>query len=500
MTVCGICCRIGLLDTLALTTQSVALALRHAGQRVGIATCPPEQAAWYATDSTTLMSRFWLFASGDSRGEDGEKEQPPVMSIISAVFRRGLAFGSRYGIFIWLTLFLGLTVAFISRQRSEIQQIGTALSAADARWLVGIALFQLITLALAGLTYKVILRRLGHDMRLHQLVDLHLQRHVVGTLTPVGGPASVYVLIRNLGRRGIPADDAVLTTTLRSATGYASFVLLLIPTFLIHRPSGIALIGAAILFAMLVFLLTAITLLLRSGHHGHPRFLPNRFVGFVDNARHYQIRPRDLLAPFSVGLLYNLANAAGLFIALRAMHQDVSPAIVLVGFTAGTMFSIVAPVFQGIGLVEVSMAVALQQMGVPVPAAVGAALLFRLGDLWLPLLLGLVVQAGRQNLVRNTASRLPQVAVAILGLGALIAGASDGTILPVFGSGSALGPEDLLSLLVAVGGAGSLVWAFSHWRASERLRQVAVGHLAVVLPVVGLLYIPSVVGAISLFG
>ncbi|MCO5177266.1 MAG: flippase-like domain-containing protein [Thermomicrobiales bacterium] len=422
------------------------------------------------------------------------------MSIVSAMFRRGLAFGSRYGIFIWLTLFLGLTVAFISRQRSEIQQIGTALSAADSRWLVGLLAFQVITLALAGLTYKVILRRLGHDVRLHELVDLHLQRHVVGTLTPVGGPASIYVLIRNLGRRGIPADDALLTTTLRSATGYASFVLLLVPTFLVHRPSGIALVGAAILLGMLIVLLTAITLLLRSGRHGLPRLLPERLTAFVDNARHFQICPRDLLAPFGVGLLYNLANAAGLFIALRAMHQDVSPVVVLVGFTAGTMFSLVAPVFQGIGLVEVSMAVALQQMGVPVPAAVGAALLFRLGDLWLPLLVGLVVQAGRQDLVRSTASRLPQVVVAIVGLGALLAGASDGTILPVFGSGSALGPSDLVSLLVAVGGAVSLVWAFSHVRPSERLRQLAVGNLAVILPVVGLLYIPSLVEAFSLFG
>lgn len=424
------------------------------------------------------------------------------MPIARAFARQGRAVVSRYGVFIWLALLVVLAVWFVSRQQEEIRQIVNALTAADQRWLAGIVAVQLVALVLSGLTYKVILRRLGHHLRLRHLIDLHLQRHVVGTLTPVSGPASVYVLIRNLGQRGVSTDDALLTTTLRSATGYASFVLLLIPTFLFHRPSGIALIGAAILVAMLTVLATAISLLLRQHRHAHApgrlqRRLPDRVVAFVDHARDYGIRVQDLAWPFLVGLAQNLVNALTLFIALRAMHQDVSPVVVLVGFTAGTMFSLVAPVFQGIGLVEVSMAVALQQMGVPVPAAVGAALLFRVGDVWLPLVLGLAAQAGRQEVVRTTAGHLPQVAAAALGLGALIAGASDGVLLPVLGSGSALGSDDLVSALVAIVGAAGMVWAFSHWRESQRLRTLAVGNLAVVLPVVGLLYSPHVFGLLG---
>lgn len=424
------------------------------------------------------------------------------MPLVRALARQGRVALSRYGVFIWVALLGLLAAGFVARQQEEIQQIGAALAAADQRWLAGIVLVQLLALVLSGLTYQVILRRLGHRIRLHHLIDLHLQRHVVGTLTPVGGPASVYVLIRNLGRRGVSTDDAVLTTTLRSATGYASFVLLLIPTFLFHRPSGIALVGATILGGMLIVLASALWLLLHQARHAHApgrlqRRLPSRVVAFVDHARDYGIRVPDLAWPFAVGLAQNLINATALFIALRAMHQDVSPVVVLVGFTAGTMFSIVAPVFQGIGLVEVSMAVALQQMGVPVPAAIGAALLFRLGDLWLPLVLGLTAQAGRQEIVQSAAGHLPRVAVAALGLGALIAGASDGTLLPVFGSSSALGPDDLTSLLVAIVGAAGLAWAYGHWRERYRLRLVAVGNLAIVLPVVGLLYTPHVTGLLG---
>ncbi|HAX24288.1 MAG TPA: hypothetical protein DCX80_04520 [Chloroflexi bacterium] len=426
------------------------------------------------------------------------------MPIVRAFVRQGRMVLSRYGIFIWLALLTLLAVGFVSRQQAEIQQIGAALADADRFWLAGIVVAQLVALVLSGLTYKVILRRLGHHVRLHQVVDLHLQRHVVGTLTPVSGPASVYVLIRNLAQRGVSTDDALLTTTLRSATGYASFVLLLIPTFVFHRPSGIALIGAAILVSMLAVMTALISLLLRQRRHAHAsgplqRHLPKRVVAFVDHARDYGIRGQDLALPFVVGLAQNLVSAVTLFVALRAMHQDVSPVVVLVGFTAGTMFSLVAPVFQGIGLVEVSMALALQQMGVPVPAAVGAALLFRVGDVWLPLFLGLAAQAGRQEVVQTAASHLPQVAAAAVGLGALIAGASDGTLLPVLGSRGALGPDDLISLLVAVAGAAGLAWAVSHWRPSQRLRTVAVGNLAIALPVVGLLYMPHLVGLFNLF-
>lgn len=430
------------------------------------------------------------------------------MPMLGTVTRQARSIFSQYGVIIWVSLLLVFGTLFVTRQQDEIRQIGQALAAADVRWLVLIVALQLVALTLSGATYQVILRRLGHRIGLHHLVDLHLQRHVVGTLTPVGGPASVYVLIRNLGRRGVQTEDAVLTTTLRSATGYASFVLLLIPTFLLHKPSAMTLIGGGILIGALVVLAMAIWLLLHESRREHApgrlqRHMPARVVGFVNHARQFDIRFADLAPAFGVAFAQNLVNAATLYAALRAMHLDISPVIVLVGFTAGSMFSIIAPVFQGIGLVEMSMAVALQQMGVPISAAVGAALLFRLGDLWLPLVLGLGAQAGRQEVVRSVASHVPQISAAAIGVGAVIAGLSQGYLLPVLGSSSTLGPEHLASLLVALGGAGMLSWAFGHWRQSPVLRTVAVGNLAIVVPVVGLLYLPhlsGIVGAFSLLG
>jgi uncharacterized membrane protein YbhN (UPF0104 family) len=88
-----------------------------------------------------------------------------------------------------------------------------------------------------------------------------------------------------------------------------------------------------------------------------------------------------------------LAGVLMLFFALRAVghHPDIQ--VPLMAYVVGMVFLMVAPVFQGIGFVEVSMAVALQKLGVPAPAAIGATLLCRAGELWLPLMAGIAFQS-----------------------------------------------------------------------------------------------------------
>nr|MDQ3045056.1 lysylphosphatidylglycerol synthase domain-containing protein [Chloroflexota bacterium] len=82
-----------------------------------------------------------------------------------------------------------------------------------------------------------------------------------------------------------------------------------------------------------------------------------------------------------------------MYIALQAVGQEVAFTVPLIAYVVGMIFLLVAPVFQGIGFVEVSMALALERLGVPAPAAIGATLLVRFGELWLPLGIGLLLQA-----------------------------------------------------------------------------------------------------------
>jgi uncharacterized protein (TIRG00374 family) len=357
--------------------------------------------------------------------------------LIATNVRRIRAGTRRLGSRFWIALFVVLAAAFLLRQRSDIGRSLDALAGADAGWLAVCAGVQVATLALIGLTYQVALGRVRHDLTWRRGVDLHLERHVVGTLTPLGGPASVYVYLRRLSALGVGSSDALLALGIRSVAGYAAFVALLIPALLLHRPAGFILAGFAILSVLLVTLLAGFAVLLR-GWRLPPRVarrLPAAVHAFITQARAHRLTLRALGVPFGLALAANLASALLLYGGLLAMGQHPPLATAVVGYAIGNLFLLVAPVFQGAGVVELTMAVALQQLGIPAPAAIGATLLFRLGDVWLPLAMGLLLQAGRRLPQHRcplpagqqvTAALGGRVALrpAALGLGMLLTGAS----------------------------------------------------------------------------
>jgi uncharacterized membrane protein YbhN (UPF0104 family) len=100
-----------------------------------------------------------------------------------------------------------------------------------------------------------------------------------------------------------------------------------------------------------------------------------------------------LIGPFAFMMATKLAGVLMLFFSLQAVGFNADIQVPLMAYVVGMVFLMVAPVFQGIGFVEVGMAVALQRLGVPPAAAIGATLLTRAGELWLPLAAGIVFQA-----------------------------------------------------------------------------------------------------------
>jgi phosphatidylglycerol lysyltransferase len=284
---------------------------------------------------------------------------------------------------------------FVWTQRADLREAVAVVAGAAPSWLVAFVVVQALVLAISGLTYLVVYRRLGHRLSLPWLVDMHLQRLIVSTVAPAGGPASLLVLVRALNRAGVSTSNVLLGATLRSVTGYAAFVTVLIPALLLSRPEGVFLVATLLLGLTLLGILAGLLVVLR-GYAG-PDWLqaryPERVREFIAQAHAHEITLRDLLLPWASAVGVNLAGVAALYLALHAVGQQPTPAMALAGFAVGAFFQTVAPVFGGVGAVELSMAVVLQQLGVPGPAAVAATLLFRAGDVWLPLLLGLLSQA-----------------------------------------------------------------------------------------------------------
>ena len=301
---------------------------------------------------------------------------------------------SRYGVWLWLAVILSLAVVFVLRERAQIARIAGVLRDADPRWVLGAVAIELGVLWLTALTYQTLLHRLGHRLAWPGLAGMHLQRVVVGTVTFVGGPPSVCLLVRHLRRRGVPVADALLAAALRSLVGYAAFLLLLLPVLVLHGPSGRILLGAGLAIGIFAAFAGGALVLLGQPRASRrlPRFVPGRIHGFLERLGGHGVRPGDLLRPLAFALAIRLAGAAMLYASLRAVGEDPALHTPLAAYAVGALFLLLTPVFQGIGVVEVATSVALERMGVPGATALGAALLCRLGELWLPLTLGLLVQ------------------------------------------------------------------------------------------------------------
>ncbi len=214
---------------------------------------------------------------------------------------------------------------------------------------------------------------------------------------PGGGPASVYVFVRGLGRERVPSEDAIFSIGVRSLLAFASFISLLLPALLLARPHGILLAGAITLIATFVVLVGLALLLLRFPRmlHRIERGIPARIAVMLARVRNHRLHLSNLITPYLLALASQLASIVTLAAALYAVGYSPSIITILAGYTVGTATVTLAPAFQGIGIVEVSMAVTLQQFGVPPSMALGAILLYRGGTVWFPLLLGVLLHTGR---------------------------------------------------------------------------------------------------------
>ncbi len=300
----------------------------------------------------------------------------------------------RYGPFLWLALMLGFTVVFGMSHRTEIDRIRTLLIDADRTWLLALVLLEIVILVLVAATYKSLLSGLGHQLRLVPLMGVHLQRVVVGTVTPVGGPSSMLVFVHALRGRGVRPSDALLAVSIKSVVGNAAFLLILLPVVVMQRPTTMLLVSTGGLIVIVAAMGSLLALTLRRAKP--PAFLirrlPRKGLRFLAQVRQHQIDLKTLVSPFLLMMTTKLAGALMLFFALHAVDNDPDIQVALTAYVVGMVVLLVAPVFQGIGFVEVGMALALQRHGVPPAAAVGATLLCRAGELWLPLIAGIAIQ------------------------------------------------------------------------------------------------------------
>ena len=300
---------------------------------------------------------------------------------------------------VWLVVVAILAVWVLRNQQDQLRDILDRLKTADRRWLAAVIVIEILSIWSVAYTYKLTLKRLGHNVSTAYQFDLHLQRTGVNFAAPFGGAATAYVYVERMKQAGVNRQDALLALVMRTLSVYgATVVVVVITAGLSGRPLFV--VGAVIgLLAMIVGLIylarqgqgdwktilrwaeTSTAAMAAPAHRCHrsvqgppaqPRRLPRHRR---HHAAHPRLHPGDDLRLRARGRLP--PDLYGIFLAY------------VTSFVAAR----IVPVLYGMGAVEGSLTLSLQRSGVPAEIAIGATLLFRFFDFFLPSLIGLAMYA-----------------------------------------------------------------------------------------------------------
>ena len=332
---------------------------------------------------------------------------------------------------VWSIAIVLLVAIFIWHQRSEFVRAVRELRLADWRWLVLIVVSALLMHGFMTQALSTVILRIGPRVPFVPALMTHAEREMIAAVMPMGGAASYITLVSRFGVYGVTRNDAALAVMLYSVIGHLSFIAVAIPAVVLlvaqHNATGPVLIGAIVVVAVALLVLALVATLLKGKRF--PDAVEQRLPGFVhefrETARATTMPARSLATPFVLSLVADLLGVFSMWAALHAVRAEATLATALVAYTAGTMLQLAAPVFQGLGIVEVSVIYLLQRLGIPLSQAIGATMLYRFVDVWLPVVFGIGVHARYQRVLRGVPAYLPVIWTALSGLLALA------SVLPV---------------------------------------------------------------------
>ncbi len=324
---------------------------------------------------------------------------------------------------IWVMLLVLLGAIFLWRNQSELHRAIVVLRTANIWWIWAVLFGSLAMHAVFAISQTAVFKPLGFAIPIPTSLRTYAERQTMTAITPLGAASSLVMTTRQYAQFGVTSNGAMFGFALSSVIGYGTFILFVLAPVLIWlvlrgAASTLELVAAAILLALVVLAVGLMAHLLRGGSFPSPieRRIPTRAVELLDEARAFGLRPRQLVGPTTWALLGDVLGILCVYGSLRAVGSHASIGVAAAGYAVGTLFVLVTPIFQGIGVVELTMTVILQQLGVPPALALGATLIYRLGEVWLPVTLGAALQAGKQKRLRGAPARLPAIWTGMTGV------------------------------------------------------------------------------------
>jgi uncharacterized protein (TIRG00374 family) len=323
----------------------------------------------------------------------------------------------------WRTVALvALVVVFglmFSSHFNDLTDVVQVLQQGQPGWLIVAVGLQLLWFWNQAVLYWSIYDLLGLPARTARLLPIVLASNFINFVTPSASLGAIALFLDDARQRGLDPGRVALASVVRLVLNLVWFSILLsfCLTVLATRMELLIdyVVAASLLLAAAALVIGGLVmaalrpddlarLLGRGGRllDGLGGALLHRDLSAEERARRFGMQfgeaasalwagRRRLPRPWLHVMLFDALQLGVLYAMVRAFPGEgatISPVTLIVVFTLGVLFSVVAVTPQGLGMVEVTLLGAFTMLGLPMGRAAVVVLAYRGFSFWAPLLVG----------------------------------------------------------------------------------------------------------------
>lgn len=296
----------------------------------------------------------------------------------------------------------------------EINAFAGMAAKARPGWLALGLVSQAATYLCVAFVWRLVLTRLGAPGSWLSLMPLGVAKLFADQALPSGGLTGSLLVVRGLGRRGVPPETAFVAFMFGVGSFFVAFLLAALFSLALlalkHRATP-AVTGAVLGFLLVVSSVIAIAVVWAGRPHAaRPKWIArvpwaSRAIDAISDALQRLAAERALFAE-AVGVQIALRGLDGLtlWFCFHAVGASAPYWACFVAIVIGSITATVAPIPMGLGTFEGGSVGALALLGAPIETALTVTLLFRGLSLWLPLVPGFFISQRELRLSRAARS------------------------------------------------------------------------------------------------
>lgn len=287
------------------------------------------------------------------------------------------------------------------------------MRSAQPGWLAVMLLAMVAWLVNLALMHAAAQRAAQLDTGRLDLVAPAVGGNALNLITKSGGMAGLVLFLADARRRNRPRGSVVASYALAQSAGEIAFAATLIAALALVWADGhlsrTEIVASVVFGIYLTVRIGAYVAAFRSRTAIRRLYsLPHRIVTFVrrrpptpidvmsademyDSMVLVRQRPRGVVPVFGHAIGVEAIGVIELWAAAAAVGASHSLLVAFVGYSVSVLFAIVGFLPGGLGFVEVSLGAVLVSYGASVATATAAVVLYRVVEMWLPIVIGLGV-------------------------------------------------------------------------------------------------------------